>query len=106
MVNEKIRKALSNMCEEMGLEDDERPIILDGMAYDNSIIGISADGSLVYDYDKMVDELVEGEGWDVTEAMEWLDYNTLRAIPYMEPYGKKPIILSGGIEAILEKYGE
>ena len=27
-----------------------------------------------------------------TSAIEWISYNTIRAIPYMKSYGKEPII--------------
>jgi hypothetical protein len=31
----------------------------------------------------MVEWLVKEEEWSVEEAMEWIDYNTIRALPYM-----------------------
>lgn len=104
--NPKIRKALANMCEEMGLEEDEQPLILDNMSYDNSIIGVTEDNRLIYSYPKMVEELIKDEGWTEEEAVEWLDYNTLRAIPYMASYGKAPLIMYDDVETVLEKYGE
>ena len=106
MVNEKLRKALANMCEEQGLEESEQPILLDNMSYDNSIVGVTEDNRIVYDYNKMVEELMEDEGWSETDAIEWLDYNTIRAIPYMESRGRAPVILYDTAETILEKYGE
>ena len=104
MVDEKLRKALANMCEEQQLEEDEQPIILDNMSYDGSIVGVTDDNRLVYSYESMVEELMEDEGWDETEAVEWIDYNTIRAIPYMGE--RAPIILYDTKETILEKYGE
>lgn len=106
MVNEKLRKAVANMCEEQGLEENEQPLFLDNQSYDNSIVGVTEDNRLVYDYNKMVEELMSDEGWTEEEAVEWLDYNTLRAIPYFESYGRAPIILYDTVETILEKYGE
>ena len=26
---------------------------------------------------------METEGWDEIDAVEWIDYNTIRALPYM-----------------------
>jgi len=52
-------------------------------SYDDALIGVSEDGRAVYDYEKMVEWLVETEGWTYEEAAEWIDYNTIRAIPYM-----------------------
>lgn len=33
----------------------EGAIILDNSAFDNSIIGVTLDGRLIYDYDKMIE---------------------------------------------------
>ena len=106
MVNEELRKALANMCEEEGLTEEEQPLILDNMAYDNSIIGLTEGKRLVYSYEKMIEELMADEGWTYEEAVEWLEYNTLRAIPYMASAGLTPIIVMDGVDSILERYGE
>lgn len=58
--------------------------------YAEAFIGISHDGRAVYNYDLMVASLV-AEGMTADEAMEFIDYNTLRAIPYMGP--EAPIVL-------------
>lgn len=58
----------------------ENTCVFDNYAYDNSIIGVTADGQAVYDYDKMVKELSEECGWSEEEAIEWIDYNTLGSI--------------------------
>lgn len=60
----------------------EGAIILDNSAFDNSIIGVTLDGRLIYDYDKMIEELIEDDDMSFDEAMEWIDYNTIRALPY------------------------
>ena len=41
------------------------------------------DGHVVYSYEKCVQCLVERDDMSEEEAMEWIDYNTIRAIPYM-----------------------
>lgn len=51
-------------------------------SYDTAVIGVSEDDRVVYDYDKMVAWLMEKENWTAEEAMEWIDYNTIRALPY------------------------
>ena len=61
------------------------------MAYDNSIIGVTTDGRVVYDYDKMVEELMRDEEWDYEEAADWIDYNTIRSLDYAGAYA--PIIM-------------
>lgn len=57
-------------------------IVFDNHAYDNSIIGTTFDGRAIYDFDKMAEELMNDEGWSEEEAVEWLEVNTLRSLPY------------------------
>ena len=64
---------------------------LTDFSYDTALIGVSADDRAVYDYDKMVAWLVENEGFTAEEATEWIDYNTVRALPYFGEDG--PIIV-------------
>lgn len=52
-------------------------------ALDKSIVGITDDGRLVYDYEKMIDELSEDDKISREEAQEFIDYNTMRAPPYI-----------------------
>jgi hypothetical protein len=56
-------------------------IILDGL--DDGIIGIDVDGHVVYSYEKCCKALMENDKMTDEEAREWVDYNTIRAIPYM-----------------------
>lgn len=58
-------------------------IVLDNPSFDNSIIGISTGGRVVYNYTKMVEELMQDEGWRDIECIDWIEYNTIRALPYM-----------------------
>lgn len=51
-------------------------------SYDNALIGVSDDGRVIYDYDKMIDWLVDKYEWTDEEAAEWIEYNTIRALPY------------------------
>lgn len=51
--------------------------------YEDAIIGVTHDGRIVYDYDKMVEYLMDKEGWSDIDAIEWIDYNVIRSIPYM-----------------------
>lgn len=71
----------------------EDAIVFDNYAYDNSIIGVSTDGRVVYSYEKMVQELMSDEGMSEMEAIEWIDYNTIRAIPYGGEFA--PIVCEG-----------
>jgi hypothetical protein len=66
-------------------------VILENFSYDDAFIGVSHDDRAVYDYDKMVKWLMDTQGFSETDAIEWIDYNTIRALPY---FGEKaPIIV-------------
>lgn len=78
---------------------DELPedaIVFDNMSYDGSIVGVTTDGRVVYDYNKMIAELMCDEGWSYEDAAEWIDYNTIRALPYAGDQG--PIIMYNVLE--------
>ena len=80
-VNEEIRNLLP---------DDA--IVFDNMSYDNSIIGTTFDGRAIYDYDLMVSEFMSDEECTSDEAIDWIEYNTLRSLPYA---GKKvPLVVA------------
>ena len=51
-------------------------------SYDTALVGVTDDNRAVYDYNKMVEWLIETEGFSYEEAVEWIDYNTIRALPY------------------------
>ncbi len=56
---------------------------LTNYSYDDALIGITEDNRAVYDYNKMVEWLIKEEGFTEMGAREWIDYNTIRALPYM-----------------------
>ena len=64
---------------EMGYED---VVILENYSYDDALIGVTEDNRAVYDYSRMIDWLMEKHGFSYTDAVEWIDYNTIRALPY------------------------
>lgn len=75
------------LCE----NDHEDTVVLESPDYLSAIVGISEEGRLIYSYDKMVEHLMTAENMDAEEAMEFIDYNTIRALPYA---GKMaPIVL-------------
>lgn len=67
---------------EVRLELDEDAIVFNNPSFDNSIIGTTIDGQAVYDYEKMVEELMRDDDISEQEAIDWIDYNTIRALPY------------------------
>ena len=81
---------------ELRAELPEDAIVFDNMSYDGSIVGVTTDGRVVYNYDKMVEELMEDEQCSYEEAADWIDYNTIRALPYAGENG--PIIMFSILE--------
>lgn len=67
-------------------------IVLDNESYDNSIIGVSLDDRVIYSYEMMVGEYMRDNNCTEDEAMDWIDYNTIRAIPYFP--NPRPMIVS------------
>lgn len=69
--------------------------------YKNAIVGVTEDKChVVYSYDKMVESLADSymeDSYDenrdyATEAIEWIDHNTIRSILYL-PENYRPIII-------------
>ena len=74
---------------DMGYEDS---IVYQNPDFDNAIIGIDEiNGSVIYDYEMMVGELMEKDNMSELQAIEFIDYNTIRATSYMPQ--PRPIIL-------------
>lgn len=59
-------------------------IIFGNGEYDDAIIGVTTDNRVVYDFDLMVECLVKRDNCDEIDAVEWIEYNTIRSLPYME----------------------
>ena len=75
-----MKRTLEQLLEDEGYED---VVIFGGGTYDQAFIGISTDNRAVYSYDKMVEANVEHDGMDYYEAMEFVDYNPVRSLPYL-----------------------
>lgn len=63
-------------------------ILLDPPELDRAVVGFTVDGPAraVYTYDGLLEALestMAGSDDPETDAREWLEYNTLRSIPYM-----------------------
>lgn len=69
----------------------EDAIVFYNHSYDNSIIGITTDDRVVYSFDKMVYEYMQDEECSMQDAIDWIEYNTIRALPYMGD--NSPIII-------------
>lgn len=76
------------LCE-MGCES---AVVFDNPDYDAAIIGYTVDGRAVYDYDLMLRVLEIRDEMAEDEALDWLDYNTIRALPYAGEFA--PVVMT------------
>lgn len=83
-MNENIREILCSM----GLEG---ALVFDNPDYDPAIIGYTDEGRVVYDFDKMVEHLAKTGQMSEIDAIEFIEYNTVRSMPYDGE--KSPIIV-------------
>ena len=74
---------------EAGYEDS---VVFESPDYDDAIIGVTDDGNVVYDFYKMVEHLMNKDGITFLEAVDFIEYNTIRALPYAG--GTAPIIVT------------
>lgn len=67
----------------------EEILLFDNPSYVSAFIGVSDDGKAIYDFDLMVECLIKEDDIDASSAIEFIEYNTIRALPY---YKNSPII--------------
>lgn len=91
------RKELEDQCEFLskdcgvslvmiGTDEERNALSAAIVGYDN------ATSSLIYDYDKLVECFMEWEDMTEEEAVEWVEYNTIRSLPYIKE--GRPIIMN------------
>lgn len=51
--------------------------------YNTALIGVTHDDRAVYDFQKMIEWLMETESFTYEESVEWIEYNVIRALSYM-----------------------
>lgn len=71
--------SVKSLLEELGYED---VIVFDDYG-EETLIGVDSNNRAVYDYEKMAEWLIEN--WECTyeEAMDWIEYNTVRSLHYV-----------------------
>ena len=62
----------------------EEAVVFENPDYDNAIVGVSSDGRVVYNFRFMVTHLMVEEGMTEEEAIDFIEYNTIRSLPYVE----------------------
>ena len=60
----------------------ENFMIFENPDYDSAIIGITENNQVVYDYEKMIEHLMQEDDIDYEEAVDFISYNTIRSLPY------------------------
>lgn len=96
MRNEKIRELVSEYCEES--------MLFDNPDFDNSIVGMTVDGNIIYDYDKMIQELVNDDNIPYDDAIDFIEVNTIRELEYRRNFYNEvlPIIIDSSFTTLLE----
>ena len=61
--------------------------------YEEAFIGTTDDGRAAYSYDQMVNVLTNRDKMTYEDAVEWIEYNTIRALPYAGD--RAPVIIYG-----------
>ena len=72
-------------------QGNEESVVFENPDYVSAIIGVSEDGRVIYDYNLMIESLMKSDNMTYDEASEFIDYNTIRALPYMGE--KTPIVM-------------
>ena len=83
-------KELKDLLNELGYTGT---VVLENPSYLNAIIGITDEGALCYSYEKMIECLMEDDKIEQEDAMEFIDYNTIRALPYASSMVVRPIVV-------------
>ena len=92
MTNLELKELIADQVED---EDElDQIIVLEGDEFADGAVGLTISNHLVYDYNKLVESLMKHNEWTELEAVEWLDYNTIRSLPYMASVGNEPIIIN------------
>lgn len=78
---------VAEYLENMGYEDI---IVFDDYGVE-TLIGIDSENRAVYDYDKMVEWIMKTDKCSYDDAVDWIEYNTIRSLPYVG--NKAPIVV-------------
>ena len=78
-----IFNTVDELCEYLEAQGHEETLFFENPSFVKAITGITDSEQLIYDYDLMIEAAMEEEGWTAEESIEWIEYNTIRSIPYM-----------------------
>lgn len=79
--------SVAEYLENMGYED---VIVFDDYGVE-TLIGVDSENRAVYDYGKMVEWIMKTDKCSYDDAVDWIEYNTIRSLPYVG--NKAPIVV-------------
>lgn len=83
IISNPIFNSVDELREYLEAQGHEETIFFENPSFVKAITGITDSGQLIYNFDMMIEAAMEEEGWDAEGAIEWIEFNTLRSIPYM-----------------------
>ena len=83
IINNPIFNSVEELREYLEAQGHEETVFFENPSFVKAITGITDSEQLIYDYDLMIASAMEEENWEADEAIEWIEYNTIRSIPYM-----------------------
>lgn len=84
--------SLAQLKESLVEHGYDESVVLDSPDFIEAVMGITDDGRVVYSRTRMVQLLMIEDDISADDAEEFLDYNTIRALPYMGELA--PIIIN------------
>ena len=70
---------VKEVLHELGYDET---VVFENPDYVSAIIGIDSNGRLIYSWGKMIEHLMEVDGMEEEDAIDFISYNTERALPY------------------------
>lgn len=83
MMDNAIFNTVEELCEYLEAQEHTDTVFFESPSFVKAITGITESGQLIYDYNLMITAAMEENDWTEEDAIEWIEYNTLRSIPYM-----------------------
>ena len=86
-VVEYTREEIDQFVEDIG---SEGVVVFENPDYASAFVGVTTDNRAVYSYERMVQHLIKTDDITEIDAREFIDYNTIRSLPYVT---NSPLIL-------------
>ena len=82
--------------EKLSMNGYDDVIVFEGPNYDEALVAVTEDNRAVYDLHKMI-LCLEDEGMSMEEALDFISYNTIRALDYCD---NPPVIIEAWIDEL------